>query len=123
MRRLWRQRYLLELLPKFQMALAEVGLGALTPSAHEPVVQAGAKGGTDKRNHASRPLLDDLSARPRGDALNHARYKLVDHFLLQQLTADVDSGSTSRGDPEFGDFVVGIELKSIDQTQLLDGAH
>src|SRR5580658_9806735 len=101
------------------MALAEVGLGALTPGAHEPVVQAGAESGTNKRNHASRPLLDHLSTRPGGDALNHARNKPVDHFLLQQLAADVDSGSAGRGDPEFGDFIVGVELKSIDQTQLL----
>ena len=111
------------MLAKLQMALAEVGLGALAPGAHEPVVQTGAEGGTDKWNHASRPLLDHLGTGAGGDALDHAGNKLVDHFFLQQLAADVDPGGAGGGDPEFGDFIVGVELKSIDQTQLLNGAH
>src|SRR5580700_10136614 len=122
-RRLWRQRYRLSLLPKLQMTLAEVGLGTLTPGVHEPVVEARAEGGAHEWNHASRPLLHHLSAGPRRDALNHARNELVDHFFLQQFTADVDPGCAGGSDPKFGDFMVGVELKSVDQTQLLDGAH
>src|SRR5580704_477533 len=105
------------------MTLAEVSSGALAPRAHEPVVQTCAKGGTDERNHASRPLLHHLSTGPGRDALDHTRNEPIDDFLLQQLAADVDPCGTGSSDPEFGDFMVGVELKSVNQTQLLDGAH
>src|ERR1022692_2879339 len=106
-----------------QMPLAEVSFRALAPGAHEPVVQSSTDGGTDQRNHASRPLLDHFSAGPRGNTLNHARHELVDHFLLQEFAADVDARGAGGGNPEFGDFMVGVELKTIYQAQLLDGAH
>src|ERR1022692_32078 len=105
------------------MPLAEVGLGALAPGTHEPVVQAGADRGTDQRNHAPRPLLNHLSAGSGGDTLDHARDELVDDFLLQQLAADVDPGRAGSSNPELRDFSVGVELKTIYQAQLLDGAH
>src|SRR5580700_1220175 len=105
------------------MPLAKVGLGALAPGAQEPVVQTSAQGGTNQRDHAPRPLLHHLSAGPRGDTLNHARHELVDYFFLNKFAADVNSRGAGGRDPEFGDFAVGVELKTVDQTQLLDGPH
>src|ERR1022692_2011439 len=105
------------------MPLAKMSLGALAPGAQEPVVQSGADGGTDERNHASRPLFYYFDAGSRGDSLNHARNELVDHFLFQKFAANVNSGRAGSDNPEFGDFIVGAELKPVNQAQLLDGAH
>lgn len=105
------------------MVLAEVGLGAFPPGAHEPVIQTGADGGAYQRNHATRPLLNHLSAGARGDTLDDAWDELVDNFFLQKFAADIDSGRAGGGDPEFGDFAIGVELKTVNQAQLLNRAH
>src|SRR5271155_3250198 len=105
------------------MALAEVGFGALTPGAHEPVVKTGADGGTDKWNYAPRPLLYHLGAGPGGDALDDARNERVDHFFFQKFSADVDPSRAGGGNPKFSNFMVGVELKPVHQTQLLDRTH
>ena len=52
-----------------------------------------------------------------------ARDELIDEFFLDQFAADVDAGGAGSGDPEFGNFIIGIELKSVDETEFLNRAH
>src|SRR5258708_32716613 len=101
------------------MPLAIVGLGAFSPGSHKPIVQTRAQRGTNQRNQSAGPLLHNFSAGASGNTLDHPRNESVDYFFLYQFAADVDSGRAGGGDPEFGDFAVGIELKSVHQAQLL----
>src|SRR6266702_1317779 len=77
------------LVPGFEVTLAKMGLGALTPGANEIVIEACANNRTGKGDEASGPFLDHLGAGFGGNALNDARHKAVDHFFFQQLAADV----------------------------------
>src|SRR5712671_2968173 len=105
------------------MPLAKMGLGALAPGAHEPVIQTRTQSGTHQRNQATRPLLDNFSTRTRSDPLDHPWDELVDHFFLHQLAANVDSRCAGGRDPELCNLAVGVELKTVYQAQLLDGSH
>src|SRR5271170_6288914 len=105
------------------MPLAKESFGALAPGAYKPIVQTGTKGRADQRNHASRPLLHDFGTGARRDTLDHSRNEFVDHLFLQQLAADVDSRRARGRDPELGDFIIGIELEAVNETQLLNGSH
>ncbi len=105
------------------MPLAEVCLGPLAPGAHEPVVQAGANEGTGQRDHPSRPLFHNFSAGPCRNSLDHPRHKFADDFFLQKLPADVHSRGSGGGNPKLGNFIIGIEFKTVNQAQLLDGSH
>ena len=105
------------------MAGAEMPPRALSPGPYEPVIQARADRRTCQRNHAPRPLFHHLTAGLHGDPANHAGHELVHHFLFDQLAADVNSRRARRGNPQLGNFIVGVEFETVEQTQLLNGAH
>ena len=64
------------------MSLAEMCAGALTPRSYEPVIQSCSDRRTRQRDHAPRPLLNDLSAGLRGDPLDDAGYEFIDQLLF-----------------------------------------
>jgi len=105
------------------MFFPEVLHGALSPGSHEVVIEHASDRGTRNRNQPSRPFLHHLGAGARGNTLDHFRHEAVHNFFFEQLAADVDSSGAGGGDPKLGDLVVGVELESVDQAELLDGPH
>src|SRR5579862_9124245 len=105
------------------MLLAEMRTCSLAPGAHEVIIQSASNGRTGDRNQTPRPLLGHFRARFYRDALDYARHKPIDHFLFEQFAADVDSGCAGGRYPKVGYLFVGIQLKTIDQAELLGGAH
>jgi hypothetical protein len=103
------------LLLDFEMAPAKMCARPLAPCAHEPVIQSRADSGTGERNQASRPLLDHFRAGLRCNSLDDARHKSLDDFLLHKFAADVQPCRAGCRDPQFGNLVIGVELKSIKQ--------
>src|SRR5512135_2425586 len=105
------------------MLLAEMPVGALTPSANKVVIQSGADQRTYHWNQASCPLLDEFRAGLRGDLFDDARYQAVHYILFQKLAAQVHPSSTGGGNPEFRCLLVGVVFEAIEQTELLNGAQ
>src|SRR5580704_10938610 len=105
------------------MPIPEMHFRALAPGADKPIIQTCSEGRTHQRNHAPRPLLDHLGAGLCRYSLDDARYEFVDNFFFQKIAADVDSGGAGCSHPKFSNLVISIELESVEQAQLLDGAH
>ena len=103
------------LLAEKQMSLSKMCLRPPSPGADEPVIQARANRSAGERNHASRPLFHDFRAGFGGDSLDDPRHEFVDDFFFQQLAAYVDSGGAGRGNPQLGNFIVGIEFEAVDE--------
>ncbi len=74
-------------------------------------------------NYSSSPLLHGFAAGLNRNALDHARDKFVDDLLFEQFAADIHAGGTGGGNPEFGHFVVGVELEAVYKAEFLNRAH
>ena len=71
----------------------------LSPSPDEVVIQGGADDRANHWNQPPRPFLDKLRASLGSDALNNARYQLVDHTFFEQVATEVHTGGTGGGNP------------------------
>src|SRR5262249_10129050 len=109
--------------PQFQMPATKVILGAVTPAADEVVIESGANHRTGNRNHSSRPFFNQLRTGFDCDTLNHLWDKAIHHLLFQQLSSQIDSGSTGDSYPEIGNLLIRVVFKAISQAQLLQSAH
>src|SRR6266851_4427665 len=109
------------LVANLHVPFAEVRAGALSPSAHEIIVQAGADHRAGKRNDPSRPLFDHFRAGLRSNALDDSGHEPADHFFLQQLAADVDTGSAGSCNPQFRGFLFSVEFEAVEQAEFLNG--
>src|ERR1035438_8331135 len=105
------------------MPQPKVAYGPLTPYPHEVIVKTRTNCGTDHRNQARGPLLNNFSARTGRNALNHARNKFRHNLLLDQLATDVHSGCAGRRHPEFGLLLLSVVGEAVNQAEFLNHAN
>src|SRR6516164_8870099 len=97
------------------MLLSEISLGAAPPLAHEIVVERSTDGGTEDGYQSPRPLLRHLRACLGCNPPDNAGHESLNHFLLQEVLANVHAGGARSRNPQLGNLGVGGVPKAVNQ--------
>src|SRR5437773_6576337 len=105
------------------MPLSEVSLGAIAPPTDEIVVKRSRERRTQKRDHSCGHFFCQFSTYLNGHALNNARHKARDYFLLEQFLAQVHTRGARRGNPDLRRFLIACVFEAMNEAQLLNHAE
>ncbi len=101
----------------------EVALDAAAPRADEREIQAAADCGTGERDEASDPFFRGFGAEADGEALDNHRRDFFDETFFGEVFAEIDSGGSGGGEPEFALLLVIAKIKTVEKAEPLDQAE
>ena len=101
----------------------EVALDAAAPRADESEVQAATDGGAGERDEAGDPFFRGFGAEADGEALDNHGRDFFDKTFFGEVFAEIDSGGSGGGEPEFALLLVIAKIKTVEKTEPLDQAE
>ena len=101
----------------------KVALDAAAPRADESEIEAAADGRTGERDEPSDPFFRGFGAEADGEALDDHGCDFFDETFFGEVLAEIDSGGSGGGEPEFALLLVIAKIKTVEKAEPLDQAE